>query len=104
MDIKQAAAAYSAIAGIAQNTNPVQTQQATTQASASFSDLLESSLISAVDKGKNAESVSTLALMGKADITQLVTAVNGAERALNTVTAIRDEVITAYQQIAQMPI
>lgn len=104
MDIKQAASAYNAIAGIAQNTSPVQAQQASPQASASFSDLLETSLANAVDKGKNAESVSTLALMGKADITQLVTAVNGAERALNTVTAIRDKVITAYQQIAQMPI
>ena len=103
MDIKQAASAYNAIAGIAQNVTQAQ-PQAEQLPNASFSDLLEKSLASAVDKGKEAENVSTLALMGKADITQLVTAVNGAERALNTVTAIRDKVITAYQQISQMPI
>ncbi len=105
MDIKSAASAYNAIAGIAGNTSSVQQPQlAGEQVQASFSDLLEKSLASAVDKGREAESVSTLALMGKADITQLAIAVNGAERALNTVTAIRDKVITAYQQITQMPI
>jgi len=104
MDIKQAASAYNAIAGITQNTGSAQPQQNAQQVGASFADLLETSLGTAVDKGKEAERVSTLALMGKADITQLVTAVNGAERALNTVTAIRDKVITAYQQITQMPI
>ena len=71
---------------------------------ASFSDLLTHSLEGASDKGHKAESVSTLALMGKADLTSLATAVNSAELALNTVTAIRDKVISAYQQITQMPI
>ncbi len=105
MDIKSAASAYNAIAGIAGNTSSAQQlPMASDQVQASFSDLLEKSISSAVDKGKEAENVSTLALMGKADITQLAIAVNGAERALNTVTAIRDKVISAYQQITQMPI
>lgn len=104
MDIKQAASAYSAIAGIAQNIPPSQAQQTNQVADASFSDLLSTSLTTAADKGHTAESVSTLALMGKTDITNLATAVSTAELALNTVTAIRDKVIAAYQQITQMPI
>ncbi len=104
MDIKQAANAYNAIAGITQNTIPAPTNNTNEQAEASFSEMLSSSLNNAVEKGHKAESVSTLALMGKADITSLATAVNSAELALNTVTAIRDKVISAYQQIAQMPI
>lgn len=103
MDIKQAASAYNAIAGIGINNTAAQ-PSAANQADTSFSDLLASSLDNAAGKGHKAENVSTLALMGKADITSLATAVNSAELALNTVTAIRDKVISAYQQIAQMPI
>lgn len=103
MDIKAAASAYNAIAGISQN--PLAAQEVSTGAvDNTFSDMLSGSLGAAVDKGHKAESVSTLALIGKADITSLATAVNSAELALNTVTAIRDKVISAYQQIAQMPI
>ncbi len=47
--------------------------------------------------------MSTLALLGKTDLTQLATAVGDAELALNTVVAIRDKMISAYQQISQMP-
>lgn len=103
MDIRQAASAYNAIAGIAQNT-PLPQPQDAGKIEASFSDMLAGSLEASANKGHAAESVSTLALMGKADITNLATAVNSAELALNTVTAIRDKVISAYQQITQMPI
>lgn len=103
MDIKGAASAYSAIAGMGQNA-PTTPATPDNIAGASFSDLLSGSLEAAVDKGHKAESVSTLALMGKADLTNLATAVNSAELALNTVSAIRDKVIAAYQQITQMPI
>lgn len=102
MDIKAAAAAYSNIAGIAQNTTAASNPKQVT-AEPSFSELVSQALSDAVDSGHKAEKVSTLALMGKADLTQLATAVSDAELALNTVVAIRDKVITAYQQIAQMP-
>ncbi len=102
MDIKQAAAAYSNIAGIAQN-NPAGETNKASSADPSFSELIAQSLSSAVDSGYKAEKVSTLAMMGKADLTQVVTAVNDATQALNTVVAIRDKIISAYQQISQMP-
>ncbi len=106
MDIKQAATIYSSIAGIGQG-NPVQNPVADTNATSatpSFQDLVTHALSSTVESGRKAEEISTLALMGKADITELATAVSSAELALNTVVAVRDKVISAYQQIMQMPI
>ena len=103
MDIKQAAAAaYSNIAGIAQN-NPATANTKPGSTEPSFSEMVNQALGSAVDSGYKAEKISTLALMGKADLTQLATAVSAAEQALNTVVAIRDKIISAYQQISQMP-
>jgi flagellar hook-basal body complex protein FliE len=45
-----------------------------------------------------------MAIAGKADLTEVVTAVTNAEITLKTVLAIRDRVIQAYQEIARMPI
>jgi flagellar hook-basal body complex protein FliE len=41
---------------------------------------------------------------GQADIVDVVNAVNAAELSLDTVVAVRDKVIQAYQSIMQMPI
>jgi len=102
MDIKSAAAAYSNIAGIAQN-NAATPGSKTESTEPSFSQMVDQALSAAVDKGYSAEKVSTLAMMGKADLTDLVTAVGNAEQALDTVVSIRDKMITAYQAISQMP-
>ncbi len=48
--------------------------------------------------------MATKALVGKADLTDVVTAVSEAETALNAVVAVRDRVISAYQEIIKMPI
>ncbi len=106
MDVKQAASAYDAIANIAQKNTPAADGLSTSGEAQglSFSELVSNSLVNAVDTGRKAEDVSTLAMMGKADITQLAIAVSNAELALNTVVAVRDKVISAYQQIMQMPI
>ena len=50
------------------------------------------------------EAVSLKAATGKADITEVVTAMNNAEMTLQEVTAVRDRVISAYQDILRMPI
>lgn len=70
---------------------------------ASFGDLVGGALKSAAASGYNSEAVSTRALAGKADVTDVVTAVANAEMALNTVVAVRDRVISAYQDIIKMP-
>jgi flagellar hook-basal body complex protein FliE len=102
MDIKQAANAYNAIAGITQNTPPAPNEKSNA-VDGSFYDLVTQSLGSALDAGHKAEKISTLALMGKADITDVATAVSSAELALNEVVSIGSKVISAYQQIMQMP-
>ena len=43
-------------------------------------------------------------LSGKADVVDLVTAMNEAEMTLQTVVAVRDKVVQAYQEIMRMPI
>ena len=42
--------------------------------------------------------------LGQADMTDVLQAVNDAEIALNTVLAVRDRVVQAYQEIMRTPI
>jgi flagellar hook-basal body complex protein FliE len=70
----------------------------------SFMDMVNQSLDTAVASGYKSEDISKKLLMGKADLTDVVTAVSNAETALNTVVAVRDRVINAYQDIIKMPI
>ena len=50
------------------------------------------------------ETESLKAAAGQADLTQVVTAISEAELTLQTVVAVRDKVIDAYQEILRMPI
>ncbi|MDE1152313.1 MAG: flagellar hook-basal body complex protein FliE [Micavibrio sp.] len=70
----------------------------------SFGDVLKQSLSSAIDAQHNSEKVSAQALVGKADMTDVLQAVNNAEMALNTVLAVRDRVVQAYDQIMRTSI
>jgi flagellar hook-basal body complex protein FliE len=70
----------------------------------SFADLVGESLSSAVESGRQSEQMSAQAIAGKADLNEVVSAVSNAEITLQTVIAIRDRMIQAYQEISQMPI
>lgn len=70
---------------------------------ASFSSLLKEGIQSAIDIQYKGESMKMEALTGKVDLSDLVTAVNNAELSLNTVIAVRDKIIGAYQDIIRMP-
>ena len=54
--------------------------------------------------GREAEVKAAGLVQGKGDLVDVVTAVNSAEMTLETVVAIRDKVIAAYQDILRMPI
>ena len=69
-----------------------------------FASLLTSSLGSAVDTGRQAETQAMSAIGGGGDLTSVVTAVSRAELALQTTVAVRDRVLQAYQDIIKMPI
>jgi len=70
----------------------------------SFANLLEQAARSTIDTFKNSEQLSAQAAIGKADLTEVVSAVSNAEITLQTVTSVRDKVISAYQEILRMPI
>jgi flagellar hook-basal body complex protein FliE len=71
---------------------------------ASFLDMIGDALHGAEKAGFKSEAVSSSALIGKSSIADVVTAVASAENALSTVVAVRDKVISAYQDIIRMPI
>lgn len=70
----------------------------------SFADLVGESLESAVQAGHQSEAMTAKAIAGQADLNEVVSAVTNAEVTLQTVVAIRDRMIQAYQEIIQMPI
>lgn len=69
----------------------------------SFGDVLEDAAKDAIGTMKKSENMSALATVGKADLTDVVQAVTNAEVTLQTVTAVRDKVLNAYQEIMRMP-
>jgi len=71
---------------------------------ASFGAMLSNVVNDAVTSGRAAEAQATAQAQGKGDLVDVVTAVNAAEMTLETVVAIRDRVIAAYQDIMRMPI
>ena len=71
---------------------------------ANFADLLKQASGDAVGALKEGEAQTMQAVAGKADLTAVTAAVNNAEIALQAVIAVRDRVISAYQDISKMPI
>lgn len=69
-----------------------------------FGDLIKNGLGNALDSVKAGEQASLNAMVGKATLSDVVSAVNSADVALKSVVAIRDKVINAYQDILKMPI
>ncbi|HRI75990.1 MAG: flagellar hook-basal body complex protein FliE [Alphaproteobacteria bacterium] len=70
----------------------------------SFGDILKQSAEAAIGAQHRSEQTSAASLLGKADMTEVLQAVNDAEVALNTVLAVRDRVVQAYQEIMRTPI
>ena len=69
-----------------------------------FSSMLERAVGSVAESGRKAEAQAMAAASGKADLVEVVTAVAESETALQTLVAVRDKVIAAYEEIMRMPI
>lgn len=69
-----------------------------------FGDLLKSVMSDAMQASKTAEVQIANQVAGKAELIDVVTAISSAEASLETVMAVRDQVISAYQEIMRMPI
>ena len=101
--IGNAIAAYNATARVARGETDQQMPTGEA-AGVDFAQMLRDGAKQAVEAGKKSELLSEQALAGKADIRDVVAAVNNAALTLQTVVAVRDKVIGAYNQILQMPI
>ncbi|MCB2014758.1 MAG: flagellar hook-basal body complex protein FliE [Sphingobium sp.] len=71
---------------------------------ASFGDLVSDMVGSTADALGKAEQASMKQVAGKGDLIDVVTAIGAAETALDTVVAVRDRVVSAYQEIMRMQI
>lgn len=71
---------------------------------ASFGDILKTATQGTINAQKVGEKASADAVLGKADLTDVVSAVNNAEMSLNLFIAIRDKMIAAYDQISRMQV
>lgn len=69
-----------------------------------FAQVLEQSLQGVVDAGKKSDALSTDLISGKANIVDVVTAISQTELAIESLVAVRDRVISAYEEIMRMPI
>ena len=97
-----AAAAYQSIARIGAASTASRVPQAGAQAS--FTDFLSDAIKDSVSTMKTGEQMATQQVAGNANIVDVVNAVNSAELTLDTVVAVRDKVVQAYQSIMNMPI
>jgi flagellar hook-basal body complex protein FliE len=100
-----AAAAYQAIAKIgAESAGNAAAAGASPATAQDFSQFLSQAMTNAVQTMKSGEQMAASGAAGQADVVSVVNAVNAAELTLDTVVAVRDKVISAYQNILQMPI
>ncbi len=100
---------YSNTSGLARGArtdggDTTETSSADSGGGPSFAALLETKTREAVDTLRTGEEMSAKAVTGEADLTEVIEAVNSAEVTLQTVVALRDRMISAYQEIMRMPI
>jgi len=69
-----------------------------------FADLVKSAAGDTLKTLQQSEAASAHAVAGGGNLTEVVTAVSNAEAMVQTVVAVRDKVIQAYQDILKMPI
>lgn len=102
-----AARAYAAIqsqaTGVAQSASTLGAGSAASDPQG-FGEILKHAMTDAMQASRNAEAQMQAQVQGKANLVDVVTAVASAETSLQTVLAVRDQVIAAYQQIMQMAI
>jgi len=75
-----------------------------TPAGADFGGMVTRAVEGAISDGHAAENQAMAAIAGGGNLTDVVQAVSRAELTLQTTTAIRDRVVSAYQDIMRMPI
>ena len=104
VDPASALAAYRAVANMGGGAAGGGAAAAASTTGEGFGALLSDAMKDAVGNIRAGEAAAVQGTTGKGDIVQVVNAVTNAELTLETVVAIRDRVIGAYQDIIKMPI
>ena len=105
MDIKTVNATHAyaeALSRVANLGPPARPEE--NQAGPSFAELLSDTAKGAMTVVEKGEKTSIQSLSNDASVVDIVTAVTNAEIALETIVALRDRVVQAYQEILRMPI
>lgn len=102
-----AAGAYAAVqnlaaSGGARSVLPVQNVGAS--GASQFGSMLQGAMDGVAETGRKADTQAMAAATGKTDLVDVVTAVAESETALQTLVAVRDRVISAYEEIMRMQI
>ena len=69
-----------------------------------FSNFLSGAIKDSINSIKQGEQATTAQAMNKSNVVDVVHSMNAAELTLDTVVAVRDKVVAAYQSIMTMPI
>jgi len=96
--------AYAAVQQAATAAAPAAMGQAAQAGGSGFAQVLSQVMSDAVQTSKAAEAQMAANVAGRAELIDVVTAISSAEASLETVMAVRDQVIQAYQEIMRMPI
>jgi len=70
----------------------------------SFSDFLSGAVKDSINSIKQGEMGAKAQAMNNSNVVDVVNSMNAAELTLDTVVAVRDKVVSAYQAIMNMPI
>ncbi|MCA0399661.1 MAG: flagellar hook-basal body complex protein FliE [Proteobacteria bacterium] len=87
------------------NSNPAAMAAKSASDANSFADVLEATVGRAHDAGKRSDALAMRTAGGQpTDLVEVVTAVAESEAALESLVAVRDRVVAAYEEIMRMPI
>ena len=106
LPVSAATTAYANVAKLLNNqgTKPSVNQVADLGGGNDFAKLLGQAVQGVVDSGKVSDARSMDMVNGKGDMVDVVTAISQTELAMDTMVAVRDRVISAYEEIMRMPI
>lgn len=79
-------------------------QSASSDSTNSFGSVLQGAMTGLSNLGQDADTKSVQAMSGTGNVNDMVMAVSKAEMALDATVAVRDKVISAYQEIMRMSV
>ena len=99
-----AAGAYASLARLANPSANLGRSVGEASGGPSFGELLRSAATNLMDTGRKTDAQTHAMASGKGNVVDVVTAVAETEVAVETMVAVRDRIISAYEEIMRMPI